>query len=281
MVVACPKCKTRLNIPEERLKPEGSKFKCPKCSAILTVKKPAAQARKLNRNRVIVAHERPDVLGTMESALQGAGFQTVRAGDGVDVLAKVLRELPAVVAVDAALPQIHGFEIARRIKGRKDIEGMKVVLVYSKTDPSREPKQPASAYGVDEYADDSDLSAGLVDAVQFALGIKKKEAPRPAAPAAAPGPRPAAAAARAGATSGVEKAKRLARTVLSDIELYSPDKVKDAIRAGNFEAVFAEELREGLKHYESRIPAEVRNEGNFFHEALDEFINRKRKSLGL
>ena len=38
--------------------------------------------------------------------------------------------------------------------------------------------------------------------------------------------------------------------------------------------MFADELREGLKHYQNRIPKEVRTKGNFFQVAIDEFIDR-------
>jgi predicted Zn finger-like uncharacterized protein len=35
MIITCPKCKTRLSLPDDRIKPEGTKVKCFKCSAIL------------------------------------------------------------------------------------------------------------------------------------------------------------------------------------------------------------------------------------------------------
>ena len=46
MLIACPKCKTRFRIPDERIKPEGSKFKCSKCTTILSVRKPAPTTEK-------------------------------------------------------------------------------------------------------------------------------------------------------------------------------------------------------------------------------------------
>jgi predicted Zn finger-like uncharacterized protein len=46
MLVICSKCKTRLRISDERIKPGGSKFKCSKCAAILLVKKPALTKKK-------------------------------------------------------------------------------------------------------------------------------------------------------------------------------------------------------------------------------------------
>ena len=35
MTITCPKCKARLTLPEEKLKPEGTRFKCSKCRATL------------------------------------------------------------------------------------------------------------------------------------------------------------------------------------------------------------------------------------------------------
>ncbi len=56
-----------------------------------------------------------------------------------------------------------------------------------------------------------------------------------------------------GAGDLVEKAKRLARTILSDIYLYSKAKVDEAIRKDAFHTTFASELKEGLKLYENRV----------------------------
>jgi predicted Zn finger-like uncharacterized protein len=38
MIITCPKCKTRLTLPDEKLKPEGTKFRCSKCAATLRYK---------------------------------------------------------------------------------------------------------------------------------------------------------------------------------------------------------------------------------------------------
>lgn len=46
MIVACSQCKTKLRVPEERIRPEGAKFKCSKCGAALFVKKSATDKKK-------------------------------------------------------------------------------------------------------------------------------------------------------------------------------------------------------------------------------------------
>lgn len=46
MLVICSKCKTRLKISDERIKPGGSKFKCSKCGVVLLARKPPSTIKK-------------------------------------------------------------------------------------------------------------------------------------------------------------------------------------------------------------------------------------------
>jgi predicted Zn finger-like uncharacterized protein len=46
MHVICSKCKTRLRISDERIKPEGSKFKCSKCGVVLLARKLSSTIKK-------------------------------------------------------------------------------------------------------------------------------------------------------------------------------------------------------------------------------------------
>lgn len=77
----------------------------------------------------------------------------------------------------------------------------------------------------------------------------------------------------------VERARRLARNIIADIALYSPEQAAAAIRAGNFREVFAARLAEGQKLFESRIPPEVRAEGNFLDDAIEDFIKKKKSEF--
>lgn len=43
MQIACPSCKTKITVPDEKIKPEGTKVKCGKCSKIFTVKKKSGE----------------------------------------------------------------------------------------------------------------------------------------------------------------------------------------------------------------------------------------------
>lgn len=279
MVIACPRCKTKLKVPVEKLKPEGVAFKCPKCSAQLKIKGKAPGKEEAEARKAVVAHADPDVLNKLKSVLGAEGYAAGTALDGVDVMIRAMKQKPVLLVVDIAIPKIHGFAIAQRLKTKKETKGIKIILVSSKTDSRRKRRMPPEKYGVDAYVDD-DAVDGLPEVVR-SLAEKKPE-PRPE-PEKAPAPEKAAPPRMPAAPvdDKVERARRLARIVLSDIELYSPQKVADAIRDNKFIEVFQDDLKEGIKHYNRRIPPEVREQGDFFKEALRVFIENKKKALGL
>ncbi len=65
-----------------------------------------------------------------------------------------------------------------------------------------------------------------------------------------------------------DEARRLARTILSDILLYNQAKVKEGIEKDSLFDVLTEELTEGRKYYESMVDEEIRHATNFFNEAV-------------
>lgn len=73
-----------------------------------------------------------------------------------------------------------------------------------------------------------------------------------------------------------EDARRLARIIVSDIVLYNKKKVEEGIRSSTFFELLKEEIEEGKKHYESRVSAEVRKARDFYKEAFEDYIKKKR-----
>lgn len=72
-----------------------------------------------------------------------------------------------------------------------------------------------------------------------------------------------------------DEAKRLARTILSDILLYNQAKVKEGIEKDSLFDVLTEELAEGKKYYESMVDEEMRRASNFFNEAVVDVLIRQ------
>jgi predicted Zn finger-like uncharacterized protein len=292
VVVICPKCKVRLKVDESKLSPEGSRFKCPKCSAVLLVKRPAAKPKKtLDDRKILVAHSNPETLRTIVSLLSGHGYHVVTAADGIDMMVKALKEYPFLSIVEVALPKIYGFEICKRLKMRAETKGMKFILVPSIYDKTRYRREPVSLYGADDYIEDHDLSTQLLDKIDRLAGLlgeeKLEKLPRPDAgrpEVKGPEVKGETVAKEPVSTPGVseekvEKAKRLARTIINDIYLYNSAKLDESVRNNNFYTVFAPDLKEGKKLYDQRILPEVRLIADFYKEAIENFISTRKKAL--
>lgn len=292
MVVVCPKCKIRLKVDEGKLKVEGSRFKCPKCSTFLLVKKPVAVTKKaMDNNKVLISHSNPAVINEISSLLTKNGYQTITATDGIDAMVKAIKELPFLTIIEVSLPKIYGFEVCKRLKLRAETKEMKFMLVTSAYDKKRYKREPASLYDADEYIEDHQISELLVDKINKIKGIKPEEKEErlekpPEEPVMEKIEQKAEVQIRPEAITGkplfdekIERAKRLARTIMSDIYLYNTAKADESIRNNNFYFVFAAEIREGLKLYENRISQEIRAQGDFFREAIENFIANKKKIL--
>jgi predicted Zn finger-like uncharacterized protein len=273
MVVGCPKCKAKLRVAEEKIRPGGSRFKCPKCASVLMVRKPEAAKTVLDAGRLMVAHSSPDVARDVIALLSERGYEVTAVFDGVEAMVRAMKERPALAVLDVGLPRINGIEILKRLRDRTETRSMKIILTSSFHDEG-EGRESALDHGADDYIAEQRMLDALVESVKSLLSPQKASEKAPHPEAAAP------AAAEKG-DEDVERARRLVRTILSDISLYSGAKVEEAIREGSFRQVFANELREGLKHYENRISPDVRQKGDFFNETVEEFIEKKRDDFGL
>ena len=311
MVVVCPKCKVKLKVDDTKLSSAGSRFKCPKCSTVLLVKKPAEHIKKtLDSTKVLLAHSNTTVLENARTILRNQGYKVITSDDGIDAMVKALRELPFLAVVEVSLPKIYGVEIGKRLKSRPEMKDMKIILVPSTFDKSKYRREPASLYGADDYIEAHEIPALLIEKINKLVAMPGEGAKKPQAaqkstapapetpeiksevpgikPETKPETRPAVGQPAASAETkpseaktdeAIEKAQRLSRTILDDIYLYNSAKVMESIRYGNFYAVFAPELKEGQKLYENRISQEIRNRGNYYGETIEAFISKKKKEL--
>lgn len=324
MVVGCPKCKIKLKVADEKLTPEGIRFKCPKCSAVLLVKKPAVHIKPLE-GKVMVAHEDPAIVEKMSDFLTKKGYTVITSQDGIDTMIKAIKELPFLALLDVALPKIYGFELCKRLKERPETKDIKIILICSIYDKTRYRREPNSLHGADDYIEEHHIEDLLMEKIEALKGIKEKrevadstlrevterpkepvleksqpslekpqlfaemppkiEAQQPQAailsrPEIKPAVKPEIKKEiKTEADEAVEKAKRLARTIIADIYLYSSTKMEEAIKKNTFYAEFASDIKEGTKLYNGRVSQEVKNSGDFFREAIENFIENKKKTI--
>ena len=86
------------------------------------------------RNVVLVVDDQPDNLSLLHDALDDAGYTVLVATDGEAALQRARLSLPDVVLLDAVMPGLDGFEVARRLKAAFSTRHIPIVFMTGLTD---------------------------------------------------------------------------------------------------------------------------------------------------
>ena len=66
--------------------------------------------------------------------LKSAGYETVQASDGYQVLQLIDEELPDLILLDWMLPGVSGIEICRQLKARKDTREIPIIMLSARSE---------------------------------------------------------------------------------------------------------------------------------------------------
>ena len=69
-----------------------------------------------------------------------------------------------------------------------------------------------------------------------------------------------------------DKARRLARTIVSDIALYNREEIRKGIQNDNVFDLLAVEIERGKKLYLSRVSPEVQKQKDFYNQAIVDIL---------
>jgi hypothetical protein len=69
-----------------------------------------------------------------------------------------------------------------------------------------------------------------------------------------------------------QKARRLARALVSDIAVYHAERRREALRGGRLKEAFAEEIKKSWEEYTVQVGKELAESTPFFTEALNEIL---------
>ena len=76
-----------------------------------------------------------------------------------------------------------------------------------------------------------------------------------------------------------DRARRLARTIVSDIALYNKDEIIRGIQNDTLFDDLAEEIERGRKLYASRVAPDIQGTSNFFNEAIVDVLVKQSGSI--
>jgi len=85
--------------------------------------------------RVLIVDDVPDNLAVLHDALDEAGYTVLVANDGATALRIAAESPPDVIVLDAVMPGIDGFEVARRLKADPLTAAVPVIFMTGLTEP--------------------------------------------------------------------------------------------------------------------------------------------------
>jgi DNA-binding NarL/FixJ family response regulator len=83
---------------------------------------------------VLIVDDVPDNLAVLHDALDAAGYTVLVATDGHRALQRAAQADPDIVLLDAVMPGIDGFEVARRLKAGPETAHIPIVFMTGLTD---------------------------------------------------------------------------------------------------------------------------------------------------
>jgi two-component system, OmpR family, response regulator len=75
----------------------------------------ATQSEQQQQHRILVVDDEPNIVDVVSMALRFHGYAVETAGNGTDALAAVTSFRPDLIVLDVMLPDMEGFEVARRL----------------------------------------------------------------------------------------------------------------------------------------------------------------------
>ncbi|MBN1961358.1 MAG: response regulator [Deltaproteobacteria bacterium] len=84
---------------------------------------------KSNTKVILVVEDEPDIAKLINSTLNPLGCEIINASRGLEALQLIKARQPALIILDAMLPEVHGFEICRKVKESKRFANIPVLMI--------------------------------------------------------------------------------------------------------------------------------------------------------
>lgn len=97
----------------------------------------------------MVVDDDRDNLGLIHFILDSAGYEVIEAYSGVRCIELARKEKPDMILLDLAMPEMDGWEVARRLKGDPKTKNIKLVALTVRS--QAEDRRRAMEAGVDGY----------------------------------------------------------------------------------------------------------------------------------
>jgi len=89
---------------------------------------------RMNEDVVLIVDDVPENLSLLYDALNEAGYAVLVATNGESALQRARQSLPDVILLDAVMPGMDGFQVARQLKSAPNTEHIPIIFMTGLTD---------------------------------------------------------------------------------------------------------------------------------------------------
>ena len=79
--------------------------------------------------RILVVEDNKLDMRLLKDILEGSGYETLQAADGLEAIDLAFASLPDLIVMDIQLPEISGLEVSRRLRGDDRSRRIPIVAV--------------------------------------------------------------------------------------------------------------------------------------------------------
>lgn len=101
--------------------------------------------------KILVVDDEEDIRKLVKRLLVDKGHQVIEADRGLMALRLVKEETPDLILLDAMLPELHGFDIAKRIKGSEKYGSIPILMMSAVHRGWRIAEDLKTNYGIEDY----------------------------------------------------------------------------------------------------------------------------------
>lgn len=130
---------------------------------------PSTPPLAMSGKTILVVDDEADIRKILTRVLGGKGYRMVEADRGLEALRIVKAHMPDLIVLDAMLPEVNGFEIARRIRGSQKYGHIPIIMVSAVYKGDKYAKDAKESYGVDAYLEKPFRIADVTQAVEAAF----------------------------------------------------------------------------------------------------------------
>ncbi len=259
MIVQCSGCAARYRLDESRIPGGSSGLRCKKCGLLFFVTRPAADpsvdrtgpaavprpapSRSATSRTALVASEPREFRDLVASVLGEAGFEVSLTDNGEEALLLAGSHRFDLIVLSVYLRKTLGINVCERIKAAPELKQTPVILIGNSLTAEGGSVPRARLHGADDFIQTTVGREELAARLRRLAETPGGTAPPPSEEG--PAERP---------VSGDEgEIRRLARIMISDIQMYHPEKFARALKEGTFFEAFSEELGRGKEIVDQRF----------------------------